>query len=369
MTALLGRGERAVRRGVPPVVVDAALQVLSFVVAMLLVLALLSALGYDAGAIGDALWHGSAGSAVSLGYSLGEAVPLVLTATAVWLALQGGLFNIGGDGQLQVGGVAALVAVSHLGLGGSGLVLVPVALVVSAAAGAAWVGLAAALKAYRGTSEIVSTLMLNFVAVIAVGALVRGPLQSETNPYSPQTDPIPTGARLPDLLPDLHASWGVLLALGLAVLVLVVVRRTTTGLRLRAVGANPRAATVQGTDVRRYWLGSMLASGALCGLAGGLVLLGMRYYLAPGWAAAWGFQGVLITFLALRSAYLIPLWALLFGMLASAGPALKGQASVPDSVVTVMQVAPVVVLFLMYGALRTWSAWRNGRVVETEAPA
>jgi simple sugar transport system permease protein len=151
-------------------------------------------------------------------------------------------------------------------------------------------------------------------------------------------------------------TWGIILALAVSVLTIAVVVSTTTGLRLRAIGLNGDAARHAGLPVERYWLHSMTLSGAVCGLAGGLVLLGLRYYIAPGWASPWGFQGILIAFLALRSPYLIPVWGILFGMLASAGPALKGDASVPDSIVTIMQTLPVIVLFLLYAAGR----WLRG---------
>src|SRR6185436_2320193 len=104
----------------------------------------------------------------------------------------------------------------------------------------------------------------------------------------------------------------------------------TWGLRLRALGLNRDAARRSGVSVRTYWLGSFCLSGALCGLGGALFVLAEPKSLAEGWASPWGFTGMVIAFLALRSPYMIIVWALLFGMLASAGPALKGSASVPD---------------------------------------
>jgi simple sugar transport system permease protein len=140
----------------------------------------------------------------------------------------------------------------------------------------------------------------------------------------------------------------------LAVATIVVVQRSRLGLKLRAVGLNDEAAHVAGLRPRRYWIGSITASGALAGLGGGLVVLGVRYYLAPGWAASWGFEGVLIAFLAYRLPYLIPLWALLFGMMSAAGPTLEANASVPSAVVTVMQTLPVITLFMLYAVARRW---------------
>jgi simple sugar transport system permease protein len=256
---------------------DVTIQLGAFVISMVLLVAFLAVLGYDAGQAINALWTGSAGSLRALGLSLSEATPVILTAVAVWLAAQAGLFNIGADGQLQMGGLAALLTVSHLGLPDSGPVLIGAGLVAATAAGAAWAGIAGVMKTYRGANEIVSTLMLNFIAAILIVEMTKGPLQSAANPYTPQTDPIATAAQLPTLIGGTQLTWGFGLALAVAVAVLVGVTRTTAGLRLRAIGLNHDAALYSGVPVRRFWLGSMLASGALCGLAGGLILLGLRY--------------------------------------------------------------------------------------------
>jgi simple sugar transport system permease protein len=106
-------------------------------------------------------------------------------------------------------------------------------------------------------------------------------------------------------------------------------------------------------------MGALCGSGALCGLAGGLVVLGLRFYIAPGWAESWGFEGILVAFLAFRQPYLIPVWSVLFGMLAAAGPTLQADVSVPDSVVTVMQTLPVIALFLLYSCGRVWTLRRT----------
>jgi simple sugar transport system permease protein len=327
-------------------------QFLAFGLSMCVLVALLAALGYPASQVVRVLWEGSAGSTYSLGISFSEATPLILTATAVWLAAQGGLFNIGGDGQLQMGGLMALLAVSLWRLPELPWLLIPAGLAFGVLGGAVWAGIAAVLKAYRGASEIVSTLMLNFIAFIVIDRLIRGPLLSDANPFTPQTDPIPEAARLQALVSGTQLTWGIIVALVVTTAVLVVVRRTTIGLRLQAIGLNADAASYSGIRIRRYTVTSMLVSGALCGLAGALVILGLRYYIAPGWATLWGFQGLLIAFLAMRSPFLIPVWAILFGMLGAAGPVLKSDAGVPDSIVTLMQTLPVIVLFVLYAVTR-----------------
>lgn len=322
-------------------------QVLSFVLSTALLILMLWVIGYHPGQILTSLWSGSLGSNISLGTSLDEAMPLVLTAVAIWVAFQGGLYNIGADGQLQVGGFVALVTTFALPSSLPSVLMIPLALIAGALAGAAWSSIAILLKAYRGANEIISTIMLNYIAFIAIDQLIRGPFQSKDNPYTPQTDIAPAHASINAFI-GRRITWGILVALVVALTFLVLVRRTTWGLRLRAIGLNRHAVMRSGVAVRTYWLGSFCLSGALCGLGGGLYVLAEPHSLAQGWASPWGFTGMIIAFLALSTPYLIPAWAILFGMLASAGPALQGDASVPFSVVTLMQILPVIVLFLLY---------------------
>ncbi|SHL12453.1 nucleoside ABC transporter membrane protein [Pseudonocardia thermophila] len=323
------------------------LQVLAFVVAIAVSLLLVAALGYDVGAVLAAVVDGAFGSAHAVSSSLTQAAPLVLTATAVWLAYQVGLFNVGGDGQLQVGGLAALVVALALG-DLPGVLTIAVAVVAAVLGGAAWAAVAGLLRAYRGANEVISTIMLNFVAATAISLLIAGPLRSPSAKYTPRTDRVAADAQLGDAVPGIPLTFLVALALG--VVTVVAVRRTSIGLRLRTIGLNREAATHAGLRVQAMQWQAFAVSGGLAGLAGGLVILGYRYYIAPGWVPAWGLLGIVIAFLALESPGLIPLWAVVLGIIGAAGPAIKGAASVPDAITTVMQGLPVVVVFLV-GAL------------------
>jgi simple sugar transport system permease protein len=324
-------------------------QVTAFAVAMLLLIVGLALLGYDPGRVVSALWQGSLGSTFALNQSLSEAVPLLLTATAVWVAFQAGLFNIGADGQLQIGGVAAVVVALHAG---SGAPTVLLSLVAGCAAGALWATIAGALRAYVGSNEVIATIMLNFIAFAVIDRLISGVLQSPTNQFTPQTDPVPTSMQLGNVAGGVGLPWITLIAIAVGVATVLAVTRTNVGLRLRAVGLNEQASLHAGLSVRRFQLASFAVSGALAGLAGGLVILGYRYYVAPGWAPAWGFLGIVIAFLSLRTPLLIPVWAVILGMIGSAGPTLKSNASVPDSITTLMQTLPVIVLFVFYAGAR-----------------
>lgn len=332
-------------------------QMAAFLISMGLLVGILVLLDYDAAVIVEALWDGSLGSPFAVSQSLSEAVPLVLTGTAVWLAYQTGLFNIGADGQLQMGGLVTLVVTIHLPFAGPGPTIV-LALAMGCVAGALWGAIAGALRAYRGSNEVISTMMLNFIAFETVAELTSGALRSPTAEFTPKTSEVPVSEQIGLVVETAGVPWIIVVTIVAAVAVILVVRRTTLGLRLRAVGLNRNAARHAGMEVRRYQFLSFCASGALAGFAGGLVILGMRYYIAPGWAPAWGFLGIVIAFLAVRTPLLIPVWGIVLGMIGAAGPTLKGAASVPDSITTVMQALPLIVLFLLYALLR----WTRGMI-------
>jgi ABC-type uncharacterized transport system permease subunit len=335
-------------------------QLLAFGVSVVLLVAVLALLGYEPGKITDAMWNGAVGSSVALERSFNQAAPMVLTGTAVWLAYQCGLFNIGADGQLQVGGIVAVALATALPESLPGPLLVLVGLSGAAIAGAVWSSIAAVLRVWRGASEVVATIMLNLIAFRLVDIMISGALRSSTAQFTPQSERVPASTQLEGVVgtPITVALVIALITAGAAVLV---VERTTLGLRLRGIGLNEEAAAHAGVPVARFRVLAFTASGALAGVAGGLAIFGLRYMLAPGWAAAWGLSGILIAFLALRTPLLIPLWGVIFGMLASAGPALKAKASVPDSIVMVMQTLPVVVLFVLLVIGRTWLNVRRRR--------
>lgn len=327
------------------------LQALSLVMGMALVVALLAWSGYDTGDVLSSMVKGAFGTTYNLGVSLTQAVPLMLCAVAVWIAFQAGLFNIGADGQLQVGGVFALVAVTRLPDSMPTFVFLLVGAVAGCVGGALWGAIAGLLKAYRGANEVISTIMLNIIATTSILLLIAGPLKAETSKFTAQSERIPDTAILGDALPGI--PWIFVIAVVVSVLSIILIKRTALGLRLRAVGLNQDAATHAGLTVRTIQWNTFTLSGAVAGLSGALILVGFRYYIAPGWAASWGLLAIVIAFLALRSPLMITVWAVVFGMINASGVAMKGAASVPDSVTTLMQALPVICLFVLLAIPRT----------------
>jgi simple sugar transport system permease protein len=300
--------------------------------------------GLDATHALAALWEGSLGSWYALTSStLVRATPLILTGLAVALAFRAGVWNIGADGQL-LAGAAMAAAVSLAWSSWLGIATVPVALVLGAAAGALWAGIAAILRSRYGVLEVISTIMLNFIALYAVGYLVRGPLQEPTHVY-PQSASLPTIARIPALAAGTRLHWGFALALGAAPLLWWGLRSTAAGFRIRVVGQNPDAARVAGQiDVARTTQHAFLLSGALAGLAGAIELTGVTFALYENISPGYGYTAIAVALLAGLDPLGVVATGLLFGALESGALAMQREAAVPAVVVSVVEALLVLII-------------------------
>jgi simple sugar transport system permease protein len=292
--------------------------------------------GYDAGRALGALWTGSVGSWYAFtSATLVRATPLVLTGCAVAIAFRAGVFNIGAEGQLLAGAAGATAIVLAMpALGGAAVF---VALLAGLAAGAGWAAVAAFLRTRFGVLEVISTIMLNFVALYAVSYLVRGPLQEPTHAY-PQTVAIAEAVRLP------HLAGGGRLHVGLAIAIVVAIaagwatRHTAAGFRLLAVGESPSAAASAGlVDVRAVTTSAFLISGALAGLAGAVEVLGVTYALYENISPGYGYTAIAVALLAGLDPWRVVLSALLFGALEAGGGAMQRDAGVPSTLVAVIE--------------------------------
>lgn len=342
--------------------------------ASVLVLALLLALlwlalwlgGYDASRALSAMWRGSVGTMDSLlSATLVRATPLVLAGLAVALAFRAGVWNIGAEGQLLVG--AAMYTAVALGPGAVVPALGPVpALVLAAAAGAAWAGIAALLRERFGVLEVISTIMLNFVALHLVSWLVRGPLQEPSRVY-PQSLAIPDPFRLPRLVSDERLHVGLLLALVAAAALWWVLRFSAAGFRVRLVGANPRAARIAGNiDVARTTAGAFLLSGAIAGMAGAAEVGGVTYALYENLSPGYGYTAIAVALLARLHPGAVVLTGIVFGALESGALAMQRDAGVPSVLVAVLEALLILGLLAIE---RMRGGWLPGtRAVPKSAP-
>ena len=297
--------------------------------------------------LGDAISSfidGAFGSGYAISVSLNRAAVYVLVGLGFIFANRAGLTNVGGEGQIAVGGiVSTAIALSpHVGSLPLGLAfLIPLA--GAAIAGAAWGAIAGVLRARVGTNEVISTLLLNFIAIWLVYWCVQSEdllRQPMTNAATlPESLPIPDASQLPFLTgdPGSPVTIGLAIALILAIVVAVILSRARFGFQLQAVGLNPTAATRAGFSTPQTVVIAFLVAGAFGGLAGGLMLLGDQYSLKAGFSSGYGYDGLVVGLLARGSALGVVAAGLLFGFLRSAGITMEMSAGVPSALVLVVQ--------------------------------
>ena len=315
-----------------------------------LLLAFGAAFGHPAGQILSTLFDGSIGSRFAIEGSLIKSVPLLLTGLSVAIAFRAGVWNIGAEGQFIAGALGALMA-ARFGMAP--------ALAASIAAGMAWASVATLLRFWRDAPEVLTTILLNFLAIHLLGYAVNGPLQEAGARY-PQTDLAPARALLPPLGgSEVHA--GALLAVAVAVALWFLLERTTTGLRMRAAGFNASAASHAGVNVRAQIARAMAISGGVAGLAGGLELLGVTHRLFERFAAGYGYAGIAVALLAGLHPLACIVSALFFGALATGSGELQRSAGIASSIATFAQAVVILALLAFPARPGVWRTRRGHR--------
>jgi ABC-type uncharacterized transport system permease subunit len=284
-----------------------------------------------------ALFFGAFGSWYAFGSgTLVRSTPLILTGLAIAIAFRAGVFNIGAEGQFLIGAAAATtVALTASTL--PAVVLITVVLVAGIAAGALWAWIASVLRERFHVLEVISTIMLNFVALYLVSYLVRGPIQEPRHVY-PQTAPIAHAAELPRFGTTTRLHIGFTIAIIACLAAWWLMKNTAAGFRLRVVGANPRAAKSAGQiDVARVATQAFLVSGALAGLAGAIEVSGVTYALYENISPGYGYTAIAVALLARLNPAGVILTGILFGGLEAGATAMQRDAGVPSVIVSVAE--------------------------------
>jgi len=264
-----------------------------------------------------------------------QMTPLVLGALAVAVPARAGLTNVGGEGQIVIGAVAACGAFLLLGDSASGP-LIQIAMVVAAViAGALWAGLAALLRLVAGVNEAISTLLLNFVALDVLLFLIYQPWR-ETPAGQPATRELADAAKLPVLTAGSKVHVGILVAVALVLVVHLALNRTRWGFRISVAGGNAEAARRAGLNVGVLVISSLMIGGALAGLAGMIHFSGVEYKLRPGFGNQLGYTSFLACWLARHQPFPILVAAFVFAALSVAGDSLQLDSGLPGSSVNVL---------------------------------
>ncbi len=281
-----------------------------------------------------ALFQESLFSYFGFGNTLTKMTPLLLTSLGVLVALRGGQFNIGGEGQIYLGALGStLVGLYVQGL--PALIHIPLALLAGFLFGAVWGWIPGYLKAVRGVNEVITTLLLNYIAVNLISYLVQNPLKAANAP-SPYSPLIAKSAQLP-ILPGSLAHGGILLGLIFAGILWLLLQRTPLGYQITAVGFNPIASHYAGISVQRTIILVMALAGGLGGLAGSCEVMGLKYRLFEEVSPGYGFDAIAIAFLSRGSVLGVVLTSLFFAALRSGANVMQRSAGVPVTVVFAIQ--------------------------------
>lgn len=279
------------------------------------------------------------GDAYSLSETLVKTAPILLCALAIIVPARLGLISVGADGQLYFGallGTAVVLTAVNTGLALAGWWLVPALLLGAAAGGALWGGLAGVLRARLAVNETISTLLLNYIAVLLVNHFVYGPWKDPGNLGWPATISFPAAAQVPHLF-DTRAHWGLLLALAAALLLQFVLVYSRWGLSLRILRGNPQLAGLTGLHYARQVMIVMALAGALAGIAGICEVSAIQGRLQPGLSPGYGLSGFLVAWLSGQSPLLaIPISFCIGGLLA-AGDSLQLFAKIPAASAVILQ--------------------------------
>jgi len=333
ITAELGLG----RVGLGPKIEKVAIPLGALVVSGLAFCLFLIMLGKNPVQYFALVWQGGFGSAFSLQNSLQRAAPLVLTGLAFAIPATIGLTMISAEGALVLGGFAAAAVAVPLVSGAAPVALTLVVMAaVAMAAGGAWTMIAGWLRHARGVNETISSLLLTYIAIAIMNFFVEGVMRDPGSANKPSTMPIGK-AYMVGPIPGTSVHWGLTAGVVLAVLLFVLMRRTTFGFAARVTGGNPRAALAQGLPVGALILTCSAISGACAGLAGYYEVAAIQGQANASLVAGYGFTGILVSFLARHNTLMVVPVAVLFGAIEASGGLIQRRMEMPDATVLVLE--------------------------------
>lgn len=326
--------------------------VISVILGLIVGALLMIGFGYNPITGYAALWNGVFGDMYVFGETIRQVTPLILTGLAVAFAFRTGLFNIGAEGQVFVGWLAAVWV--GLVIDAPAIIHIPLAVIAAAVAGALWGFVPGLLKATRGIHEVIVTIMMNYIALYSTNAVVRNVLTDNSD----ATDSIAESASLrADWLTNLtmgsRLHYGILIALFIAVVMWVLINRTTMGYEMRSVGFNQHASKYAGMNVKKNIVLAMVISGAFAGMAGAMEGLGTFGYMSTQSSFTnLGFDGIAVALLGANSAPGVILAAFLFGGLKIGALSMPVQAGVPNELVDI--IIALIIFFVASSYMIRW---------------
>jgi simple sugar transport system permease protein len=340
-----------IRRGAEYV----AIPLFALVVSGVLFSLFLLALGKSPIEFFELVERGGFGTAFSIQNTLQRSSPLILTALAVALPARIGLVIIGGEGALVLGGFCAAVVAIPFVIGNTNPFATLWIMAISGmVVGAIWIGIVGYLRHARGVNETISSLLMTYIAIAIMNFFVEGSLRDLTNPNKPSTMPIGE-AYMVGKIPGTDVHWGLVAGIVLAILLQILLSRTTFGFAVRVAGGNPRAALAQGLPVGSLIVICCAIAGACAGLAGFFEVAAIQGRANASLVAGYGFTGILVSFLARHNPIAIIPVSILFGGIVASGGFVQRRMDLPDATVLVLQGLTFVVLLVsetLYGRFK-----------------
>ncbi|AKI96969.1 ABC transporter permease [Kosmotoga pacifica] len=287
---------------------------------------------------------GAFGGAEQLANTIVKMTPLVLTGLAVGFGFRAGVFNIGAEGQMAIGALIGSMVAINMGAVPS-IISIPIVIITGMLGGALWASIAGFLKAFTGAHEVISTIMLNWIAANLASFMVTGPLAVGSG--TPKSPEIAESAKLPIILKvqATELSIGIIIAVVVAIIMQIILERTTMGYELKGVGFNPYAAEYGGISIKKSIILTMAISGALAGMAGIIDIMGVPPHRFVGeLTGGRGFDGITIALIGRNNPVGIIFAALLIAALRTGSNAMQISAQIPDDIVIIIQ---GIVIFLV----------------------
>jgi simple sugar transport system permease protein len=336
-----------------------AVTLLAYVVSPLIVLGVLAGAGKSPLVALDALYRGTIGTGAGFAESIVQATSLMLLALGLVIAFRCKVWNIGAEGQQVFGAILATwFVLLFLKNPMSSFIMIPVALALSLLGGGLFATIPALLKSRLGINEVITTIMMNYVAIDALNWLVRGPFQDKSIPGSYPESPIfPPQTALPILIQQTSVTIGIIIAVVLCIVGYYILFKTPLGYTIRAVGLNPSAARTSGMSVKGVVNSAMILSGALAGLGGGVYLLGITHELLPEQASGLGYTAVVVALLGNLHPLGVIFSSVFFGGLISGMSSIERALQIPRTLSLLSQ-GIIIVLILIIQVLARYEIKR-----------
>lgn len=335
---------------------QASYPLFSIVLALLLGAVIIYAMGMDPIFAYKSLVDGAFGNMNSIGETLLRTTPLLFTALSYAIARRCGIINLGGEGQLYIGALSGTIVGVYMN-GLPTFIHLPLTLLAGFIGGALWGGFVGILKIHFGASELITTIMMNYIALNLVNFFITGPMKDPTPGAPPQSSPILDTARLPRILTGTRLHAGILVALVSLIIYFIFFWHTTKGYEMRVIGLNPNAGRYAGMNLKKNGLLALFLAGGFAGLGGCSDIIGVQFRLIQGFSSNFGFDGVAVALLGSNSPIGILISGLLFGALNAGSGKMQIFAKVPSALVQIIQ--GMIILFAVAPQLIKWISKRK----------